>query len=151
MGKKLIIKGADFSVNGIPSPVDITGLFTWTNNYGISINSGLIIASTTFKCTPMDKGVDIRNYIGRTIKITIPRYNTSQGAQPGFGHIILDSVENILRSYQMPLYSEDPDIVSQGDVVIVSGVIPDNAKVIRATFYMDDSEWMTQPFKCEIW
>lgn len=151
MGKKLIIKGADFSANGVPSPIDITGLFPWVNNYGISVQTNGLTWSQAFKCTPQGKGVDISNYIGRTLKITIPRYNTSQATQPWFGHVILNSEDEIIWTYRMPLYSEEPSVTSQGDVVIVSGVIPDKAKVIRATFYLDESEWITQPFKCEIW
>lgn len=151
MGKKLIIKGADFSVNGIPSPVDITGRFSWEDGGGISIQTGNINPSQAFKCTPQGEGVDISNYIGRTIKITIPRYNTTSGAQALFGHVILNSEGDIVRALQFPLYSEDPSVTSQGDVIVVSAVIPDTAKFMKATFFKDESEWITQPFKCEIW
>lgn len=79
MGKRLIIKGADFAANGIASEVDITGMFSFENGMAF-IGNGTSLESAVFgNCI-----VDLSDYIGSKVKITMAKYTAASGGQSGY-------------------------------------------------------------------
>lgn len=77
MGKKLIIKGADFSDVAIHIVIaDITSRFSFTDNLGISGETGEPFNSTTNKWSGSNY-VDISDYQGKKLKMTTVNIATS--------------------------------------------------------------------------
>lgn len=139
MGKKLIFKDADFSVNAIEAGsdwLDITNLFTtWTNQKPYSVTSGDTITGTSiyFKgCA----AVDISAYAGRKMRVAFVAFTTSGGAISNFGHIVKDANNTKLEALAFPMngaagsmrtYYYDYNIPSSANYFCAS--YPTNSKI----------------------
>ena len=101
MGKKLIFKDADFSVNALEASgdyTDITSLFTFTNGKAYSANTGELVTSTYFRYA----SANVSQYAGKTLKIAFASFTTSGGTVSGFGDVVKDGGGSIIQSWDFP-------------------------------------------------
>lgn len=112
MGKRLIVKGADFSVNALEggTMTNITSLFTLNeSSHPWSVTTGSHASSqSTYFCAVEDL-VDISSYVGKTLRITSCKFTPTSGNISNFGHIFQDSGGNHLTDKDIPfeLYTVD--------------------------------------------
>lgn len=136
--------------------IDITSLFSFTDNLAVVVNSPDFQGYATFQTTvfKLSNSVDLSQYIGRKIRFTTCSYKTASGEQPKFGSVFTESKpENnspIIESYQFPLY--DDGSPSTGTSIVVEMAIPDNGAFFTTTYFMDAKaqEFGADTFKCEI-
>lgn len=134
MGKRLIIKGADFSENGIAGAVDITSLFsTWES--GTFDNNGNDKGSSTYK---RSSAVDISDYAGKKMTFTNTAYKTGAGERPVFYSIFLDENDDLCGRIQVE-FAEDA-AASTGYTVVQTIDIPADAVSFRATYFDETKE-----------
>ena len=98
MGKKLVIKGADFSANGINPMVDISELFSFENGmvYSSNTQQGLPSEELLQTVTSAVYGscmVDLSAYVGKTITISHSMYSSSAGTISSFRCLLLASAD----------------------------------------------------------
>jgi hypothetical protein len=135
MGKKLIIKGADFSENGI----FVNLLPTWTNSKAYVSDSssatfGQLSNSSQFKAS--DK-IELPAGVG-SIKYTRPVYTTSAGYKSGFGLVFWDATNTAISGDDIPK--------GDRDVQVVTISIPASAKYVSFTYFMDtEVEFFASP------
>lgn len=94
--------------------------------------------------------VDISEYRGKTMRITIPVYTTSSGVRAGFGFAFFtanpDTDKTILKSYQMPKNEEGASKSSYEKIEIV---VPNSAVYLMVTWYKSTHE-LGNKFDCRI-
>lgn len=139
MGKTLIIKGADFSENGMPSRVNITESFLFTDNsmviaYEEDSNFGgtkvsSVSASSNF--------VDVSGY--KTLSVNVINYNNNSGI--GGICFYTDSNENSVISGS-GIINYDPSAVNN-TMKMQNIDVPINAKYIRLTILMAEKHLFT--------
>lgn len=136
MGKKIIIKDADFSTNALETGstyTDITSLFSFTDGSAYSANieggtAGNLVSSTNFSYT---SSVDISAYVGRTLRITFVSFTTSGGNISNFGDVFLDANSDALEGY---LFPKDGDTPSSMTTYYKDITIPATAKYFLVTY-----------------
>ena len=127
MGKRLIIKGADFSQNGIIAPKDITSLFSvWTSGtldvYGNNKTSSVYARSNA---------VDISAFVGRTMQFTNSAYQSASGDRPLFYSCFFDADGNLISAIRVYKSNE----IQVGYTVVDEVTIPADAKTFVATYF----------------
>lgn len=175
MGKKLIIKGADFSANAITveTITDITSLFNFTNGGAYqatkSQNSttiyqiGDIVPSQLWR----NSVVDISEYAGKTLRITSCRFTTSAGQRSGYGNVFKDANNSVplqdgyIDGMKYPVdgwgdyFPVDGDATSRSTTIVEKVLtIPNDAKYLCVS-YPTETQLNTEvknsmPFKAEI-
>lgn len=122
MGKKLIIKGADFSANAISEEINITSLFTnWVQFKYIGIADGEVHNSSSPSSYASIDYLDISRFT--RIKITLPEMSV----QAVVGAAFYDSNQSPI------LPGMGGGISSQAKMTEYTFDVPSNAKYIRAT------------------
>ena len=132
MGKNLVILGADFSANGIKTPINLNP--NWTNNQAWVAELatlGDLSSSSIFKTSnkvelPLDAA---KLYYTRCI------YTTSGGGPSHFGLVFWDSNDE-------PIVG-DPFPTGERGVTEVEISIPATAKYVSFTYFMETET----PFK----
>lgn len=170
MGKKLIIKGADFSINAIgridptPTPIiDISDLFTWKESWAIQVTSASTTPydrrsiPTTSSVAKTSQPLDVTEYRGKTLRFTGMAWQASSGLRTRWGSQFYSSLPSIespetTKFIEEPFYwCEDSGTPSWGYVVEdVELVIPEDAEYFVTTFFMDSTLPSGASFKAEI-
>lgn len=131
MGKRLIIKGADFSANGIGGIfTDITSLFSsWSTGTYSAYNGNTGSSSSVF-----DKStkVDISSYAGKNIKFTKISYTTASIDESRYGLAFYDTDNNFISGIPFPKYGNTG---SMGITYYSIDSIPANAKYLGVTYF----------------
>lgn len=130
MGKKLIFKDADFSVNALETSgdyTDITSLFTFTNGKAWSANTGELVTSTYFRYA----SADVSQYAGKTLKIAFANFTTSGGAVSGFGDVVKDGGGSIIQSWGFP---KDASTGPSLSLYYKEITLPSNATTLCVTY-----------------
>jgi hypothetical protein len=146
MGKKLIIKGADFSVNKIDLPfeVDLTGLFTFTS--GTYAIGGGATSSASFK---KSNTIDVSDYVGKTMNVSFCSYKSSAGERPGYYGLFFYDADNQVISNQQVYLGTDGN--GSGRSVDMNIIIPDNAVGFKTTYLAEEAfADEATPFYCII-
>lgn len=139
MGKTLIIKGADFSENGMPYRVNITESFLFTDNSMVIAEektSGFGKTKTS-SVSASSNFVDVSGY--QTLSVNVINYNNMSG----FGGICFytDSNEDTVISGS-GIINYDPSAVNN-TMKIQNIAVPINAKYIRLTVLMAEKHLFT--------
>lgn len=92
MGKKLIIKGADFSSNGIIGYYeDISSMFSFENGIAYSSQGAENDLSTMESGVFGSCKVDLSSYIGKKLIISLAKYTASSGLVSGYRNLLLQN------------------------------------------------------------
>lgn len=126
MGKKIIVKGADFSANGFMEPEVLSP--TWTDSKALvardsSQDYGDAKTSTTFK---ISNKLDVGQHL--TLTYTRPNFTTGGGVQSGYGTVFYDSSNNPVGGDEIPKGT---------GVMVVTINIPENAATVAFTYFME--------------
>ena len=135
MGKNLIIKGADFSANGIFAPLSPL----WTDSKAWVARSSLVTFGTTATSSQFKASNKIALPGGATsLKYTRCIYTTSGGVSSGFGLVFWDNNGGALSGDEIPAGTRD--------VTEVEISIPSGAKSVSFTYFMStDVEFSAIP------
>lgn len=105
---------------------DISNMFDFDYTTG-TIYDGSSSKNSVFMTTTT---VDISNYVGYKIKMTIPVFTTSQGIRPTFYNAILDENNVVLSKVQL---DKHPDFSTlKGDYSEYEFIVPERAKYLIA-------------------
>lgn len=77
--------------------------------------------------------VNISAYVGRTLSITIPKYNNENGVVPSYGLAFLNSAGTVISSKAWEKY--DDESKSKGSLASYEVLIPTDAKFVVATMF----------------
>lgn len=150
MGKKLIIKGADFSENALAKVgfIDITDQFLlYKANYAINVSYPSVTEATSalFNILSLDISSDM---VGGKLRITIPRYTTGAGDRSfyGFGFVGTDGQTWVSTPYRYETSTSDV----RGEAFIDEVVIPSGTtKLFFSWFNLSArQEYGIDEFKC---
>lgn len=108
---------------------DITNLFEFTDGQALfaeTTNLGTINSSSVFATSNY---VDVSEFRGKVLNITMPVYTLSNGDRPYYGLCFYDSNQNVLESsaYRMN--------IGENSVEIAGVEIPNDAKYVITTYY----------------
>lgn len=99
MGKRLIVRGANFSVNALEggTTTNITSLFTLNeSSHPWTVTNGSHTSSASSLFCAVENLVDISSYAGKILRITSCKFTPTNGNRSNFGHIFQDSEGNHL-------------------------------------------------------
>jgi len=175
MGKRLIIKGADFSANAITveTITVITSLFTFTDggayqtmkskNGTTAYYIGDIVPTQLWR----NSVIDISEYNGKKLRLTSCRFTTSAGKMSGYGNVFKDVNDSVplqdgyIDDIQYPIegwfdaFQADGDATSRSTTIVEKVfTIPNDAKYLCVS-YPTENQLNTEvknpmPFKAEI-
>lgn len=148
MGKKLIVKDADFSENGISSYTDISYLFdTWTS--GALNANGNIASSAVFH---VSDSVDISQYAGKKMKFTNAAYKTATGNQPEYFTYFYDSNGDSITGTRIRVQAAPEAAKGTGYTVEEEVTLPSNVSTVRFTYFDEDgtASFAFDAFSCSV-
>lgn len=110
---------------------DITESFDFTTyaSRAFNISTNGYVEDSNFNSAR----VDISAYIGRTIRVSVPKYNNASGAVPSYGVAFLNSAGAVVSSKAWEKYSDSAK--NKGSLTSYDLVIPTDAKFIVATMF----------------
>lgn len=139
----LIIKGADFSENGIASDwQNITSQFSFIDAKSIDTN-GAAQNSNAYKASGF---VNIAQY--SRVKIRVPKLRTQPTSViPAVAFYSSNTQNSFVSSTPLPVDTS----MSSSTIVELTLDVPSNANYIRTTYWLDNSQYpdVWQDFKCE--
>lgn len=110
---------------------DITESFDFTQytSQVFNNNSKTFVTNANFNSCM----VDVSNFAGRTISISIPKYTDSTGAVSGFATILVDSSKKYVSTLQV--WEKNSDTSDNGTLSTYEILLPDYAKYIYTSMY----------------
>ena len=112
---------------------DISELFIFNYDEGLQYNGSDFKSSVFITVTT----IDIEQYVGYKIKMTIPNFTTSQGIAPTMYNTILDSNGNVLYKVQLKKHSSSNTI--KGEWGECEFIVPNGAKQLIAHSFNNKS------------
>lgn len=147
------LKDTDDKIEGyfVETDTELTNQFSFTDGYYLKADN--TTASSSYFA--VSNTVDISDYKGKYLRITIPRYNTGGGARLEGYLLMFDDEEtpNIVVQRQLEKYAASTSVQTKGDVATYEIYIPEIASSVRTTYYksnLSQSGITTAPFFCEI-
>lgn len=129
--------------------IDLTGSFNFnTKGYPGPNGGNASPTSSVFKMN--STAVNIADYVGKYLRIALPRYNTSGGGRTPAYICILNGSGTVIWNKQLDKFDPSTSVTSQGDVAIYEFYIPEGAVSVKSTFYTAGSSFITQSFICHI-
>lgn len=148
MGKRLIIKGADFSANAVDGIfTDITGMFnSWSAGTYSANNGNSGSSSTVFK---KNAKVDVSAYAGKEIRFTKVNYTTSSLNESLYGLAFYNSSNTFISGIKFP---KNENVAGSAATYFAIGTVPQGTKYIGVTYLNDAKieEIDGLPFKIEV-
>lgn len=134
-------KGVTDAIENATSTIaDLSSEFFFTDGLCIAHSSGVQQSSTSFAASD---AVDVSDYAGWMLRITMPRYTKSGGGATGYGLTFYNANNARVASLGIETYSS-------GDRTVIKEVaIPSNAAKIRTTFWKSDSSYYQVPFSAK--
>ena len=113
---------------------DMTESFDFTQypNEAFNYSSKTFVSSSYFNSCM----TDVSEFAGRTISITIPKYNNSTGVAPTFATILVNSSKQYLSTLKKwEPYDEDTSVTTKGSLETYEIQLPIDAKFIYTTMF----------------
>ena len=143
MAKRLIIKGADFSENGISVWNDITSRFEMSAGYTVKHADGTEGTSSAYQCNRTR--VDISGFT--KIKLLVPKTRT---ASPSAGIAFYSSSDSNASGFISGVAFNSDTSMASSTIEERTLDVPANATHIKVTYWADHSEYVDvwRDFKC---
>ena len=113
---------------------DMTESFDFTQypNEAFNYSTKTFVSSSYFNSCM----TDVSKFAGRTISITIPKYNNSTGVAPTFATILVNSSKQYLSTLKKwEPYDEDTSVTTKGSLETYEIQLPIDAKFIYTTMF----------------
>lgn len=113
---------------------DMTESFDFTQypNEAFNYLSKTFVSSSYFNSCM----TDVSEFAGRTISITIPKYNNSTGVAPTFATILVNSSKQYVSTLKVwDVYDEDTTVKTRGSLENYEIALPIDAKFIYTTMF----------------
>lgn len=110
---------------------DLTESFVFTEfaSQVFNINTKKFVTDALFNSST----ADISAYVGRTIRISVPKYSNSEGKASGYATVILDANSNYLSTVKA--WDAYPTYPNVGMLESYEFIVPENAKYLYSSMY----------------